>query len=96
MTCGSQVRRKEDLQFLVPTDEGNLVSRTKAAAQADAAELRQVEALPPHFEEDRVAVLVRPPAATELAGAVSALRAAGGGRPASTRELALAAAPDPR
>ena len=42
----------EDLQFLVPTDEGNLVSRTKAAAQADAVELRQVEALPPHFEAE--------------------------------------------
>jgi hypothetical protein len=44
VTRGSQVRHEEDLQFLVPTDEGNLVSRTK--------ELRQVEALPPHVEAE--------------------------------------------
>jgi hypothetical protein len=52
VTRGSQVRRKEDLQFLLPVGEGNLVSRTKAVAQADVVELRQVEAMPPHFEAE--------------------------------------------
>jgi hypothetical protein len=51
VTRGSQVRRKEDLQFLVPTDEGTLASRTKAALRL-TVELRQVEALPPDFEAE--------------------------------------------
>jgi len=51
VTRGSQLRCKEDLQLLVQTDEGNLVSRTKAVLRL-TLELRQVEALPPHFEAE--------------------------------------------